>query len=105
MKQLEFKRVRGWGGKRRGAGRPNRSGTVGHAKRERVDFKKPLNITIKIDAKTINLRNQTLFNKLVEACKKAQRFDYHVIHFSVLRDHIHFIVEARDNKALESGTK
>src|SRR5262249_22308709 len=105
MKQLEFKRTKGWGGKRRGAGRPNRTGTVSHGKREQVDFRKPLNITIKIKEKTVNLRSQIVFNALVEACKKAKQFDYHVIQFSILRDHIHMIVEAKNNEALDKGTK
>jgi putative transposase len=100
-KQLEFKKVKGWGGKRRGAGRKNLSGTIGHAKREQINFKKPMHITLKSDR--VHLRNKSTLKAFKNAVTEAKRFCLHVIHYSVQNDHIHMIVEAKDNQSLARG--
>jgi REP element-mobilizing transposase RayT len=105
MRQLEFKKVNGWGGKRKGAGRPNRSGTASHTKRARIDFRKPLHITMRLKDQSVNLRTKAIFNSFVHAFRKAQVFGFHVIHFSLLSNHVHMVVEAKDNDCLERGTK
>jgi REP element-mobilizing transposase RayT len=105
MEQLEFEKVNGWGGKRRGAGRPNLTGQVSHGKRARVDFKKPLHLTVGIQKKTLNLRISSVFKQLQTSCNAAKPFGLHVLHFALLSDHIHLIVEAKNNQALERGMK
>lgn len=102
-KQLEFKKVNGWGGKRRGAGRPNRSQQVSPAKRDRVDFRKPLHVTMKL--KVSSLRTHSLMKTLKRSAGLARRFNMHVIHFSIQHSHIHLIVEAKDNASLAAGMK
>lgn len=98
-KQLAF---RFHGGKRKNAGRINRSGFRAHTRRPRVDFRKPLHITIKT---TPNLRQPAIFKRMKHACKRAQKFGLHVIQFAILGDHVHLIVEAKNNDALTSGMK
>jgi REP element-mobilizing transposase RayT len=105
MKQLEFKKVNGWGGRRKGAGRKNVTGTVSHGKRARVDFKKPLHLTAKVKKNSINLRTRQIFNQLKKASSAASQFGLNAIHFALLSNHLHLIVEARDNEALERGMK
>lgn len=105
MKQLEFKKVRGWGGKRRGAGRPNKTGHPGHLKREPVDFKKPLHITLRYKGGTHGLRTKQVLKQFTAAARQAANFGLHVVHFSILSNHIHFIAEAKDNTALSKGMK
>jgi REP element-mobilizing transposase RayT len=104
-KQLSFKKVSGWGGKRRGAGRPNRSGTVSHGKRESVDFKKPLHLTLKLKGDAPNLRTKHLFRDFRAAARQVKAFGLHLIHFSVLSNHIHLLAEAKDSGALARGMK
>ena len=105
MKQLGFKGTKGWGGKRRGAGRPNLSGNVSHTKRPEVDFKKPLQITHKLKPGLTTLRRKDLL-KAFECCAaRTKHFGMHVVHFSLLSNHIHMLVEARDKKALERGMR
>ncbi|MGZ3723349.1 MAG: hypothetical protein ACXVA9_10485 [Bdellovibrionales bacterium] len=104
-KQLEFKKVKGWGGKRRGAGRPNRTGQVSHAKRERVDFKKPLHITLKLKKGVANLRNRQTLMNFRNAVNSAKPFGLNVIHYSLQNDHVHLIVEAKDSASLGNGMK
>jgi len=104
-KQLEFKRVKGWGGKRRGAGRPNKSGRAGHAKRALVDFKKPLHVTLRLIDKMPNLRTKEFLRHFKTAGLRAKKFNLYLNHYSILGNHIHLIVEARDNHSLELGMK
>src|ERR1700742_902517 len=98
-KQLEFKKVKGWGGKRSGAGRKNRTGTIGHAKREEINFKLPMMITLKLMRRG-HLRNRSSVKSFKRAVQEAKKFCLHVIHYSVQSDHIHMIVEAKDNESL-----
>src|ERR1035437_9703574 len=105
MKQLEFKKVKGWGGKRRGAGRPNRTSQVSHGKRPKVDFKKPLHITMKLKKNSPNLRTKTTLNDFSASLLEAKKFGLNVLHFSIQTDHVHMIVEAKNNRDLSRGMK
>jgi REP element-mobilizing transposase RayT len=104
-KQLEFKKVKGWGGKRRGAGRKNKTGLVNHAKREHVDLKKPLHITIALKKDTVNLRTRETLEAFRKAVGEARVFGLYVIHFSLQSNHLHMIVEAKNSEALGRGMK
>ena len=105
MKQLEFEKVSGHGGKRRGAGRKNRSGLMSHGKRPPVDFKKPLHITLKLKRKMPNLRTREFHKQFRHAAKQAKRLGFNLTHYSLQTDHVHLIAEARDNRSLETGMK
>jgi putative transposase len=105
MKQLEFAKTRGWGGKRRGAGRKNLSKTVNHHKRERVDWKKPLHITHRLRANGPNLRTRRFHRQFREAIRRIQLFGVNVLHYSILNNHLHIIVEAKDNQSLTKGMR
>lgn len=105
-KQLEFKKTGGWGGKRRGAGRPNRSGTPNHMARQKVDFKKPLHVTLKLkEGIHITLRTSDMLVAFQQSAEKARKHQLHVIHFSLESNHLHLIVECANNKALADGMK
>ncbi len=103
--QLSFKAVNGWGGKRRGAGRPNKSGSVNHMRREEVDFRKPLHLTLKIRSSKWNLRCDEVAVQFKRAAAGAREFGLRVLHYSILKDHVHMIVEARDNEELAAGMR
>jgi REP element-mobilizing transposase RayT len=101
-KQLEFEKVNGHGGKRRGAGRKNKTGTKGHTKREAIDFKKPMHVTLKLK-KHIYLRNRATLKAFRHAVKEAKKFSLLILHYSIQNDHIHMIIEAKDNDSLAKG--
>lgn len=103
--QLSFKTVNGWGGKRRGAGRPNKSGCVGHGKREKVDFRKPLHLTIKVRHSKWNLRSGEVFAQFKVSAARAREFGLRILHFSILRDHLHLVVEVANNRDLAAGMR
>jgi len=104
-KQLEFKKVKGWGGKRGGAGRPNRTGLVSHGKRQPVDLKKPLHITLKLKKGVASLRSKQALKDFRFAVGQAKNFGLYVIHFSLQSNHLHMIVEAKNSDCLAAGMK
>lgn len=101
--QMQFKGVSGWGGKRRGAGRPNLSGTVAHAKREAVNFNLPLHITMALSEGIATIRRPGVLKLFKNCVQAAARFEFHILHFSIQSNHVHIIAEARNNKALARG--
>lgn len=102
-KQLSFDRVSGWGGRRRGAGRINRSGRASHMCREKIDSRKPVHITLRLRQGMPNLRRSEFLEIFAAAVRLSQRFGITVNHFTILGNHIHLIVEATDNKSLSRG--
>jgi putative transposase len=104
-KQLEFPKTKGWGGQRRGAGRPNRSGEVSHLKRENVDLKKPLHITMRLKPRVASLRNRHLLREMRNASQAGKRLGLYIVHFSLLNNHLHMIVETRNNSTLANGMR
>jgi REP-associated tyrosine transposase len=94
------------GGKRRRAGRKPRRGRAGvpHRSRGEVLPTTPVHIGLKVAADISNLRHPTLFGPLREAIYQgADHFGMRVVHFSAIKDHLHFIVEAQGARSLARG--
>lgn len=104
-KQISFQGVSGWGGYRRGAGRKNLTGTVNHMKRPEVNISKPLHITLRLNPGLPNLRKNWLLKEFKKSAANAKTFGFYVVHFSLLSNHIHMIVEARGNRCLAQGMR
>jgi REP element-mobilizing transposase RayT len=102
-KQLEMTGCAGHGGKRKGAGRPNKTGLAGHGARDRVNFKVPLHINTKLRTEFPNIRRKEVLKILQACCQRAQRLGLRVIHYSIQSNHLHLICEAQDNAALGRG--
>jgi REP element-mobilizing transposase RayT len=105
IKQLSFERVNGWGGKRRGSGRPNLSGTVNHMKRPKIRLSEPMHITIKLIDGLPSLRDENVFEDFKATIKNAKHFGLHVLHFALEHNHIHMIVEAKSLHDLANGMR
>jgi REP element-mobilizing transposase RayT len=93
------------GGRRRGAGRPNRSGLQAHRKRARLNPRHPLHVTLKLGAGLPSLRQKEVFRALRHAVKLARQQDLRIAHFAILSNHVHLIVEPQGSaisKALQS---
>ena len=61
-------------------------------------------VTMRVMEHVWNLRSQRCFSALKVAFHKGrERFGFQLNHFSVQGNHIHFIVEAEDEKALARG--
>ena len=104
-KQFEFIGIKGWGGRRPGAGRPNLSGQVNHMKRPSMNLKNPLHITLRLKEKLPSIRNRSLFKEFKKSVKGSKRYGLYVIHFSVQSNHIHLFCECKSNKAVALGMR
>ena len=98
--QLDFS-FRRHGGARRGAGRPQ-GRRVSH--RARARFRNlPVHTTLRVCEEIPSLRRDALFGAVSEAIGASRKDDFRVVHFSVLGNHLHLIVEAFDHRALARG--
>ncbi len=102
-RQLGFK-WKTWGGKRRGAGRPPNGKRAGAPHDKRPSFqgdRNPLHVTIKLREHVYNLRSVRCFRVIHKALAVAKdHLGLRIVHFSVQGNHIHFLVEAADRRAL-----
>lgn len=101
--ELPFKQ---WGGKRRGAGRkPNgRRAGASHRARAPLASRFPVHVNVKLKEGLPSLRRATERDALIAAFRAgAERFGFRLVHYAILRNHLHFLVEARDRRALSRG--
>lgn len=103
--QLTFQKTSGWGGKRKGSGRKNLSGTVNHMERPKVNLRTPLHINLKLIKGLPNLRKNALLEEFKESVKKAKAQGLYILHFSIQDDHIHLFAEAKSNAAMAAGMR
>jgi len=89
------------------AGRPSiltqkqKSNKIYHHSRPHLLSGKPVHVTIKTDKNIIpNLRNKILYKEIRASFKRARLLGIRIIHFTVQRDHIHFLIEAQNKKQL-----
>ena len=96
-------RTPGWGGRRAGAGRPLKRGrkAMPHRTRERFSARHPLHITMRMKKHVWNLRTARAFRTISRAlAENANHLGCRIIDYSVQRNHIHLIVEAKDYEHL-----
>jgi putative transposase len=105
FRQLEF-RCFLRGGKRKGAGRKPKGAfaMITHSTRCEVRKGKPLHITLRLAADLPNLRNPAEMEVVLQALRAARgRHGMRLIHFCVLANHLHLIVEAACRKCVSRG--
>jgi REP element-mobilizing transposase RayT len=93
--QLRFKlkpRFR-HGGRRKNAGRKNRSGLKAHARRPRFSDREPLHVTLKVRPGLPSLRGKAAYDSLRHAAALARPRGLHIVHFAVLSNHLHLILD------------
>jgi REP-associated tyrosine transposase len=106
-KQLEFK-IKTWGGKRRRAGRKTKEKRkrVSHRARARVSSGCGVHVTLRVREGVWSLRGPRAFAVLSRCFERAKdRLGFRLIHFSVQGNHLHLLVEARDNQSLARGVQ
>lgn len=96
-----------WGGPRSGAGRKRTTRSrVPHRRRQRLSGREPVHVTSKLMAGLPSLRSRktaaVVWRKLHTL---REREDFRIVHFSIQRDHLHLIVEAKDRNALTRGMR
>lgn len=104
--QLELRRrPTGHGGWRPGAGRPPGRGRrpIPHRPREEFRAEHPLHVTVRLLAGLASLRTKGAFRAVRSAIQDSHKDGFSIVEFSVMRNHVHLIVEARDREALARG--
>lgn len=105
--QLALRFPHTWGGARRGAGRkPGPRPNTPHHARPVHRATDPVHVTLR--SRIAPLRSQFVFPTVRLAIARASRRDpdrFRVVHFAVLRDHVHLVVEAKDARALSGGVR
>ena len=97
-----------WGGRRPGAGRKpaaTRPG-VAHLTRPALAARFPVHVTWRMDREVWNLRSRRCFSVMQRAMYAgALRFGFRLVHFAVMGNHVHLLVEAPDQSALGRAMK
>src|SRR5246127_5564375 len=105
MRQGSFE-FKTWGGKRRGAGRkPVRARAGGvHRPRPVLKARFPVLVTWRMGEGVWGLRTRRCFTALARAFwGGANRFGFRLVHYSVQGNHMHLLVEAKDERVLSRG--
>jgi REP element-mobilizing transposase RayT len=92
----------------KGAGRPalllTQKKQVAHRARPLLPKNTPVHVTIKIRPFLFQtLRKKVYFKKISRAISRARSKGLRIIHFTVQKDHLHFMIEAENNKQLAKG--
>ena len=94
------------GGRRPGAGRkPNGAQAgVSHRERSALAARFPVHVTMKLQRGLPRLRSRSAYAALRAAfATGCDRLGFRLTHYTVLNDHLHFLVEARDRPTLSRG--
>jgi putative transposase len=94
-----------WGGKRARAGRRPREAKAGveHVARPELKHRFPVHVTWRVRSGVWNLRARRCLTVLQRAFLAASKPGFQVVHYSVMGNHIHLLVEAQDRRALSLG--
>jgi len=94
-----------WGGKRKGAGRRPHGAKAGVSHLERPVLKPrfPVHVTWRMRGDVWNLRAQRCLSVLQKAFLAGSKESFQIVHYSVMGNHIHLLVEATDRRALSLG--
>ena len=99
--------MKSWGGRREGAGRKRivgRRRRVAHCKRARFDRLTPVHVTVRVVRGLPTLRSLRAARALKSAFLAGrERGDFRLVHFSVMSNHLHLVVEAENSRALTRG--
>ncbi len=84
--------------------RSHKRKTVAHRTRSAVNSHHPLHVTMKLRKGLPKMRRRTTYMQIERAIRAGNdRFGFRLCHFTVLSNHFHFIVEAKDKRALALG--
>ena len=95
-----------WGGRRKGAGRKPKGERALNPRSRRPDFQadQPVHVTLRIAEGLPSLRRPLAFEAVESALAGANAKGLvRVVHYSVQSNHVHLIVEAKDQGALSRG--
>jgi putative transposase len=100
-----------WGGRRAGAGRPRKAAKdrtfVAHRARPVHKTRHPVHVTVRARKGLPSFRHQRVQQMMRSVLRRQElrryRDVFQVVHYSIQSNHLHFIVEAADKRALRAG--
>ncbi len=98
--------ARTWGGARKSSGRKRLAQREQVEHRNRASFRgaRPVHVTLRLVAGLPSMRERAAYRVLVRALGAAsERFGQRVVHWSVLGNHLHLVVEVGDREPLSRG--
>jgi hypothetical protein len=103
-KQMSLNLHRGtWGGRRPRSGKKRiHSKGASHRTREPINQRQPLHVNFKY---RISIRNKEVLKILKRALLNSRSKGLRILHYSVQTNHMHFIIEADNNRILEAGMR
>ena len=103
--QLQLKGTSGHGGSRVGSGRPKNSKFISHVERPHIKRNMAIhvNLHLKETLTSINLRTKNFFKLFRQAVKTARGRGLRIVHYSLMHNHLHLIIEAASNEELSKG--
>jgi REP element-mobilizing transposase RayT len=111
QRQLDL-RFPQWGGKRRGAGRKPKGERAGvsHLTRPDLASRFPVHVTLRLRDGIQNLRGGRIYATLRRCfgeanARAASAGRARVVHYSIMPNHVHLLLEARDRQALSRGVQ
>lgn len=77
-----------------------------HVRRPILKRRFPVHVTWRMTDAVWSLRSERSFTRLRTAFfASAQKFGYRIVHYAVLGNHVHLLVEAADERALSQGMR
>ncbi len=94
-----------WGGAREGAGRKkSKESHVPHDARPPFTARHPVHVTLRLEKGLPYLRNGRTHHVLKQAFRAGrERFGFRLVHYAVLANHVHLVVEAEHAASLSRG--
>jgi hypothetical protein len=98
---------RGWGGRRKGAGRKLVAARPSppHRPRPRHHGRWPVHVTLRAREALPSLRSARVFPFVQRSLAASHKDAFRVVHFSVQSDHVHLVVEGDVHLALVRGVQ
>lgn len=104
---LDLRAPTRWGGRRDGAGRkPGARRRDPHARRAPLAARHPCHLTLRVRRDVPSLRSARFVREFERSLRFAcERGRFRVVHYALLGDHAHFVVEASTSHDLSCGLK
>ena len=106
VRQRTFDELR-WGGKREGAGRKKKPDAgMPHDKRAELPRPLPVHVTLRLEEGLGSLRESATFAVVRQAFAAGrEKPGFRLVHYGVMGNHMHLIVEADDRSSLAEGIR
>ncbi len=108
VEQLDF--MRAWGHRRGWKRKCKPDAGVSHAKRDELEAKHPVHMTLKVGRGLPPLRTRMAYEVIAGAFEKGreragrlEHGEFRLVHYTVQDDHLHLICEAQDRRSLSRG--